>query len=730
MNKLDRPLVTLTGLKSELTITRTNDGVPQVKAKNLEDLLFGFGVAQARDRLMQMTLMRTLAAGAAAHKMESAAYTLELDRFFRRIGLGSSVRRDLAEVHWDKDMYLWLTSFLEGVNFYVAQGTPPLSMRLARIKPEPFVIEDCLRLFRITAYIGLVQVQEEIERSIIAALIKGADPATLQHFFAPHLEDLDPTVVQGLHIPQRLSQQATAFLLKTMPPLTNSNNWAISGKRTASGSPVFAGDPHMDTSNIPQIWHEIVLECPEFKLMGAAIPGLPGLGVGRNRHLAWSPTYSSLDSLDIFVEEVNGDSYLSPTGWQPLLIERHKIYKRRGSPEDYAVYRTEHGALDCPPERPGRYLAVNYAFMQVNVVDTLSGLITMNRAATVEEAMTAVRTAQGPGFTWALADDRGAIGLQVSGAMPKRRPGRIGLAPCAGWAEDHQWLGLESPDLLPSVYNPESGYVVSSNNDLNQPGLPTCITVSMAGDRAARIASVLASRTDWSPTALIKLQTDLYSLRAERYLTTFRDVFETTPEGRNLLQWDRAYSPQSTMASLFDRIVWRLSRDVLAAVFGQEVSAYLIANTTLPIFYAGLCERMIMADASIAQRLKELLNYAETSSSWRTPWSQRNTFTMQQMVLGSRFPKLAHALGLNVGPIPLPGGRDVVSQGIAFAPTCSFHNFSPSYRFLTDLGTTYALTNQPIGPSERRFSGYYASEVKAWLAGIYKTIEWESEAEP
>lgn len=65
-----------------------------------------------------------------------------------------------------------------------------------------------------------------------------------------------------------------------------SNNWVVAGSRTETGKPFLANDPHL-ALQAPSLWFLMALEAPGLRAIGATLPGLPGVVIGRNERIAW-----------------------------------------------------------------------------------------------------------------------------------------------------------------------------------------------------------------------------------------------------------------------------------------------------------------------------------------------------------------------------------------------------------------------------------------------------------
>jgi penicillin amidase len=96
------------------------------------------------------------------------------------------------------------------------------------------------------------------------------------------------------------------LLRETEGPLrVGSNNWVTSGALSASGKPVLANDPHLDARILPGPWYPTGLITPQGRAIGATIPGLPGMVVGRTERIAVGVTNAYGDAQDLYLETVD-----------------------------------------------------------------------------------------------------------------------------------------------------------------------------------------------------------------------------------------------------------------------------------------------------------------------------------------------------------------------------------------------------------------------------------------
>jgi penicillin amidase len=116
----------------------------------------------------------------------------------------------------------------------------------------------------------------------------------------------------GLHDPDRFLAEADAAR-----DAIGSNNWVISGSRTATGRPILANDPHR-AHGVPSLRYIVQLTSPDMSVIGAGEPALPGISIGHNGQIAFGLTIFAIDQEDLYVYELNPadpDEYRYGNGW-------------------------------------------------------------------------------------------------------------------------------------------------------------------------------------------------------------------------------------------------------------------------------------------------------------------------------------------------------------------------------------------------------------------------------
>jgi penicillin amidase len=451
------------------------------------------------------------------------------------------------------------------------------------------------------------------------------------------------------------------------------------------------------------------------------MPGIPALLLGRTSDLAWGATYTFADTVDSWIEDCKDGSYRRGDTWQKFR-ERTETIERKNKPAHAVVFHeNEHGVLDGDPQRAGLYLATRWSGAQLGA-RSLAALAGMWRARTVEDGRTLLGKLE-PAFNWVLADRDGHIGYQMSGLVPKRAHGS-GLVPLPGWDPANDWGGFHDAADLPRAIDPPEGFFVTANNDLNAHGKVAPITASMGSYRAERIAQLLAAKPTVDAADMQRIQLDLTSLQAERFMAILRPLLPDTTQGKLLAAWDLRYDADSRGAFLFERFYRALLVDVFGGVLGPDVVRHLLGETGMFVDFFEAFDRVLLAPTS------RWLAGRDRSAVWRAvaeralavepqPWRDGQQLVLAHMLFGGKLPRFA---GFDRGPITLEGNRSTVHQGQVYRSGGRATSFAPSIRIVTDMARDEVHTTLVGGPSDRRFSRWYTSDLARWLAGELKAI--------
>ncbi len=707
-----------------IRIARDAHGVPHIHAEWDTDLYLGLGYCHAVDRGMQLLVTRALGQGRGCELLSDDDTMLGVDTFFRRLGLHRGLTAEIEKM--PSDHRRMLTAYVDGINRGLTAHGKPWELRLLPYQHEPWRREDCVLMTRVIAYVNLAQSQGEMERLLVELVQANVPRELLEPLFPGQLNDLDPWLLKKVTLGERVVPEAVRWM-GALPSAVASNNWVIAGSRTASGKPILANDPHLEVNRLPGVWYEAVLELETRWCACATMPGLPAPLLGRSDDLAWGATYAFMDGTDSWVESCKDGRYKRVEGgrttWQPFRT-RIELIKRAKKPDvEVTFYENDHGVLDGDPHVPGHYLTTRWACAKDTGGASLAASLSLVHARGVRQGMALLSHIE-TAWNWVLADCDNHIAYQMSGRLPLRRGKRSGLVPLPGWDPNNDWMGFTPPDRLPWVVDPDEGYFVTANNDLNRYGRCRPINLPMGPYRAERIASVLASSSEWTVDEVRRLQLDLHSTQAERFMAILRPQLPDRPGALELRDWDLRYDAKSLGATRFERFYTALLHDVFGRHFGEPVMTWLFNECSIvaDFYWSFDCALLDPASpwygdesqAEVWQRAGEVACDGAAQA-----WGTERTVTMSHLLLGGRLPKMA---GFDVGPITLEGGRATVQQGQLYRSGGRQTSFAPSYRLVTDMAEAEAHTALAGGPSDRRFSKLYRQGIEAWLAGHLKTL--------
>lgn len=721
--KLKSKPVTISGSIDKITIARNAHGIPEITARTFDDIAFGMGWVHSHDRQLQTLLTRILLQGRAAEILAGEPALVEVDKYMRRMNFFPDPDAVIKKL--EPAAKSALQAYADGFNFHLLNHRPVFEFRLLGHTPEPWEIKDTMILAKIMAYLGLADAQGTMEKFLVQMIKNDIDAKKLKELFPYLTEKIDYALMKKVTLSPPLVPEAVAWLEK-IPRMRASNNWVVSGDRTESGKPICCSDPHLEVNRIPSIWQEIVLRSPNDTIMGASLPGTPALGIGRNGAFAWGPTYSFMDMIDYRIEHCRDGKYRRGKKWIPFSIREEIIHVKKGAPIKERIYENDLGILEGNPNDEGYYFVMCWSAARDCGAGDINGMLRVMQSKTVKEGMSNFRQLDALSFNWVMADTRGNIGYQMSGRLYNRPKGVSGLVPLPAWETKYDSRGFVKKSMLPSLYNPRDGIIVTANQDLNSLGKMNPINLPMAPYRADRITQLLKNRKKLTAADMKRIHFDLYSLQAARLMKIIRPLLPDTENGRTLRKWDCAYSADSAGATLFESVY----QSLLKIVFGdhgmsREVVTFLMNETGLFNDYYGNFDTILMKQKSawFNGRSRNYLFKKAIQEGLRitpAPYGETRQVVLSHLLFGGRLPRF---LGFDYGPITLPGNRATVPQGQIFKSAGRITTFSPSYRMIADMATGEIQTTIAGGASDRRFSKWYLSDLQNWLRGVYKTLK-------
>ena len=701
----------------DLHIFRDKNGTPHIEAETHDDMYWGQGFVHARDRGVQMLMMRILGQGRLCELLNDSNESLGIDKFFRQMNWHNNLEREFDKLEEKYQDYL--QSYANGVNAAFAEKSP-WEYKLLGYKPEKWTANDSIMISRMVGYLTLAQSQAEMERLFVEMVQADISREKLEELFPGNLGELDIDLLKKVELGERIVNPSSLWDMGA-PRMMASNNWVIGGARTKSGQPILANDPHLEVNRLPNVWSEIVLSGGGRYVMGGTMPGAPGVLTGRTPEIAWGVTYAFVDAIDSWIEDCKDGKYRKEGEWHDFHIRTETVKRKKADDVDVNFYENEHGVLDGNPHRPGLYLATRWTGADSGAV-TIRAFFDIAEATTAKEGMNIIGQVE-TGWDFVFADKAGDIGFQMTGKVPKRRASISGFVPLPGWDSENDWDSYISVEEMPRSLNPKSNFFATANNDLNEYGKIPPINMPMGSYRAERINALLAEKDDFTVEDVFAMHADLYSLQAERFMAILRPLLPNTPQGEILREWDLCYDTDSQGAYLFEAFYKELYREVFGKNgFGVDALDFLNDESGTFIDFYQNFDRVLLADDSswFGDMSRDELYHKVAVKSLNIEaktWGSRQQYTMSHMLFGGTLPAF---LGFDRGPITGVGGRATIHQGQIYQSAGRTTTFFPSLRMVTEMGEDKLYSNLAGGPSDNRFSKWYVSDLENWLNYRYK----------
>ena len=737
---------TIPGLKMPVRVQRDRWGVAHIYAKNQHDLFFAQGFVVAQDRLFQMELWKRSGQGRLAEVLGASA--VERDSNARRLRYRGNMDAEFKS--YAPDAKAILEAFTSGINAYIdAAGAPdgpglPVEFEMAGFRPEHWQPEDCLN--RLAAYAMTGNAGTELQHAELVSLL-GARQAT-------DLFELDPAVALDpapaanyTGLSQKLLKDIVSSDQRVeFRPLRESNNWTISGNLTATGKPLLANDPHRVIAQ-PSLRYIVHLVAPGWNVIGAGEPGLPGVALGHNEHIAWGFTIFGLDQQDLYLESLDPadpERYATASGWQRMETRTEVIGVRNSKSVPVQVKFTRHGPVLW--QDGTRALALRWVGAEPGTAGYL-GSLALDRAQNWQQFESAMPRWKVPSENIVYADRQGNIGEHSAGLAPWRKTW-TGMLPVPGNGA-FEWSGFVPTPDLPHSFNPAADFIATANQKMIPDHYGYAVGYEWEDPaRYLRAKELLeaAKSTGHKLTVadMEAFQLDVVSLHARALQNLLRtaladETIKAPEQDRSaaqlLLSWDCALRADSPQAALYELWVMELRKAVTVLMVPENARAALgelsirqvIAVLTQP--HAGVVgsatqqdtARLLFSTLQDARtRLVALQGTDMRGWSWGHLHHVRFLHPLDKLSGGAEL--------LDRGPVERPGDGDVL-QATWFGNDSFDQLDGASYRQVVDLADwdNSRAINVP-GQSGQPRSKHYDDLLPLWSEGRYFPLVYSKEA--
>lgn len=708
------------GMEYAGSITRNEAGVPFITARSGHDAYFAIGWIHAQDRLWQMEVQRRVGAGRLAEIVGEPG--LKSDRFMRTLGLYRLAESSFDTL--DESTQNALSAYAEGVNAWIADNAhrlPPEFLILG-LRPETWKPADSLVWGRMMALRLTSDWRDEALRGKLATKLS-----------AKYLGELWPDTSGGLTTLAAAEpmQAVLAALPEEATPRDASNVAVLSGKRSASGAPLLANDPHLPFQ-MPGLWYLASVEAPGLRLTGAMVPGIPFHLIGHNGRIAWGTTTTHADTVDLFVEQVAADGgYPVGKTSRPFTERQETILVKDRAPDVLTVRESRHGPIISDlvaGQKDNQVVALKSTALEPDD-RTAQALYRLGRSVDWRSFVAALADFHAPVQNFAFADTTGAIGFITAGRVPLRSGKADGATPVAGWTGNGEWTGWVPFAKMPQAVNPKAGLMVNANNQVVGNRYPYRLTRSWhEGFRARRLLDLLEDRHDLTVQDMLAIQMDKRSLAAEE----FKELLEA-PEGLSpnaakaaamIQAWDGSMDKDLPEPLIYNLWLDKIWQNVVADELGDDFPAMRkVRLRALGDMLAGnrhwcddvatdkaeSCEDIIAR--SLESALADLSARFPKKSLDQLRWADVHQAQFSHPIL-SRIPLANH---LSDSMFPTDGDDYTVSRG-SFVPGDFTHVHGAGLRVVFDLSdlekSRFIIAG---GQSGNPLSRHYDDMMPAWL---------------
>lgn len=738
-------------LGAPVTLAYDSMLVPHIYAENEADAYWAQGYVTAADRLWQMEFQTRAAAGRISEIVGSMA--LEFDKHQRKIGMPYAAEICAKAMLENDTTRIMLEQYCKGVNAWIeslSEKTLPVEYKILHYKPEPWTPLQCALLLKYMAYDLTANRSSDLDntRFVQKFGLKQWEQWFAEDFTEPVIPEgtnwavdnqkppLDSAIFQSIDNGTRLSLSMLGTENENNDDeiYIGSNNWAVHGSKTATGYPILANDPHLSL-NLPSLWYLVHLSAPGLEVMGATLPGAPGIIIGFNEDVAWGVTNGYYDVLDWYtIDWANDDKtkYRLNGELKDVAFRTEYIHVAGEEPIVEKVRYTHFGPVPyLKGEKPFKsFIPVNCAmkWQAHEPSNELRTFALLNKATDIQNYKQAILTYRCPAQNFAFATRRGDIAITTQGRVPQKQPYQ-GKFILDGSTDRFNWGNTIPAGHLPFVANPARGFVSSANQIAADSTFPYFIYGEYSTpERAQRMNELLARLNKATPETMLQIQNDVLDVHARLVLPTLLQAIEQARLKENekqvfdqLASWKYQNLPEEVGPTVM-KSFWRLLNKSAFAdetgdslpypdkhvvnklVFQPNHACWDNVNTkqreTMPTIATEAFKK------AVEELETSLGSYKDNAKAWA--WGAAK---------GTYLQHVARMDGFGTKPLLMGGGPTIVNA------TSQRHG--PSLKIVVATGQVpEAFAIFPGGQSGNPGSRHYADFVETWRLGKLKKLDF------
>lgn len=687
-------------IKNKIEIYWDNLGIPHIFSRNEEDYFFALGYIHAMERLFQMEGYRLIATGKISEIIGEKG--LSFDKFYKCLAFDETA--SLEEFILSPALRKKINSYIQGINFYLNRNKNRLypEFHFLKLEPELWKVKDIILVLKFISWNFSYNYESKSKLWKINHKIKSKD------FYSTY--------------PNNYPMIPNAFT-------PASNFWAVDGTKSYSGYPIIANDTHTALS-IPTIWYEIHANINGSNLLGATIPGIPFVIIGRNDKIAWGITVLPADTQDI--------SLISKINYSSDYLRKIKKLKIKDKGDIFVETFIGKSSRIISGKCDDYFYSKPYELLWTGFVpgNNLDALYAINNARDWNAFKNALSEATSPTLNFLYADREGNIAYYPAGLIPIR------LYPISylPYNKKQEWIDFLLESEKPITKNPLSHYIFNANNKIDLNNKDNVFAIDwVAPFRAERIKKLLNSKDKFNIKDFMNFQLDVKSELAELLVPFIEEVpdnklnLQAKKLKRYLINWDKNVddSPEATIFEVFyNKFLKNTFKDemgeenfkIFISYLSKEKYAGLInfiKDKTNKWFDNALTNKVENRDDIISKSLEETYswlknNLGENIDNWK--WSLLHHTNFLHPVAKVWFLNYLY----NIKDIPFIGDGMTINNSDYNLDEDYNVEALATYRFIAELdkiNRTYSIMN--IGQSGHPLSKHYKDQMRLWIKGKY-----------
>lgn len=580
---------------ADVRIYRDTWGVPHIHADTPAGAMYGFGYAQAEDRLHAILQNYLTAVGRLSEAFGPAHTNADFrQRLWRHEAIAQTRYSDIPP-----DVRGLIEAFVEGIRAYMRAH--PHRVPDWAIDPRP---HHAVALSRTLAF-------------------------------------------------RELEAQADREYTGDITPRHTGNQWAVSPRRSAEDAAILCIDPFAPWGDT-FAWYEAHLHGGPLHAFGFAIPGLPVFASGHNRALGWATLPGGADGADVYeiaLDSPIANRYRHGDRWRPIATDTLRLSVRIDNRLQHRTrlsQRTHHG----PILHRNDNRAYAYRLALADEVGQIEQHYRMMTAPDQKTFFAALSLAQTAPQRIVYADVYGNIAHFLSGRIPLRSEFHAWHRPVSGNTPETDWRDIHPQEALPMILNPDAGWLqdcdaspdrIANGHTLFATHLPAYTVHHLPTEespRSFRIRALLDTSPRLTSSEAIALSQDTYVIYSERWLRALnialsdqRDTLLTSAL-HILNTWNGRADPETPGMALYAHWRERIAQQGRAIHSPHILSLQPLGNASARALVEAFAEAVAEQQAAHGRLdvyWKEIQRHRRGDQSWPLAGDVSNLRAVQTM---------------------------------------------------------------------------------------------------